>query len=375
MTRCSCGLGVGVLMLAVLAVLVGRVPVLQAVEIKDLYQAQVVVLDKGKKSRAEAFSQALSLVVIKVTGKVDSPTVKGIRTAIENPEAFVSRYDYRQQFAEASADHQQTGFSMDVTFNRAAVNKLLHKNQLPLWGENRPETLVWIASETNSERQILEEEDPSAVVQALKTASVQRGVPLLHPLLDMEDNLSLSLAELWGLFPAPIVSASRRYNAEPILAMRVYSSANGSVSGRIMLIFRGEVFHENINDVKVDVFANWSLSLVANRLAAFYAVLSDGSLEYPLRLQINAVNDVHDYAGLLRHLKSLTAIRTVMPEYVKGDILVLDLVIDGNPEQVNAEITLNRNLLRVYPALPVMPEDAVASESARKPDFYYLWQK
>ncbi|MCK5894885.1 MAG: DUF2066 domain-containing protein [Endozoicomonadaceae bacterium] len=372
MIRCSGGLGVWVLMLLVLA---GRVPVLQAVEINDLYQAQVMVIDKGKKSRTQAFSQALSLVVIKLTGKADAPTMKGMRAAIESPDAFVSRYDYYQQSTGASRDHQQAGFSMGVTFDRVALNKLLNHNQLPLWGKNRPDTLVWIASEMNSERQMLEEGDLSGVVQALKTASGQRGVPLLYPLLDMEDSLSLPLAELWGLFPAPIVKASRRYATEPILAMRIYSLASGNVSARIMFIFRGEVFYENISDINVDVLAGLSLSLVAHRLAAFYSVLSNASSEHTLRLQVNAVDDVHDYADLLRHIESLTAIRTVMPVSVKGDSLVLDLVIEGSQEQVEAEITLNRHLSRVYPALSVVSEDAVASESLRRPDLYYFWQK
>ena len=374
MTRLSWGLGVRLWMTALLCVIAA--PTLQAAEIKNLYQAQVMVPDQGRESRAQAFSQALAQVVIKVTGLVDAPAREGIRVAMQKPDVLVSRYDYRKvDTGEGDQANRQPGFMLDVSFNRAAVNKLLHDNRLPLWGDNRPETLIWVASEERGGRQMLGAESPSTVVAALQKASDQWGVPLLYPLLDVEDGLSLSMAELWGLFPAPVVQASGRYGVDPVLAMRVYPSGQDKVSGRVMFTFRGQVFNEDINDVTMDVFASRALSLVASRLAAFYAILSDGSSEHPLRLQVDAVNDVHDYAGLLRYLENLTAVRTVMPVRVKGDTLTLDLVIDGSPEQVDAEISLDRNLARAYPALPATPQETSMVEPIRRPDLYYVWQK
>ncbi len=374
MTRLSWGLGVRLWVAALFCVMVA--PTLQAAEIKNLYQAQVIVPDQGRESRAQAFSQALAQVVIKVTGQIDAPAREGVRIAMQKPDVLVSRYDYRKINAgDGDQANRQPGFTLDVSFNRVAVNKLLHDNQLPLWGDNRPETLIWVASEERGGRQMLGAESPSTVVAALQKASDQWGVPLLYPLLDVEDSLSLSMAELWGLFPAPVVQASGRYGVDPVLAMRVYSSGPDKVSGRVMFAFRGQVFNEDINDVTMDVFASRALSLVASRLAAFYAILSDGSSEHPLRLQVNAVNDVHDYAGLLRYLENLTAVRTVMPVRVKGDTLTLDLVIDGSPEQVDAEISLDRNLTRAYPALPATPVEVSEGEPVRRPDLYYMWQK
>ncbi len=374
MTRLSWGLGVRLWMTALFCVIAA--PTLQAAEIKNLYQAQVIVPDQGRESRAQAFSQALAQVVIKVTGLVGAPAREGIRVAMQKSDVLVSRYDYRKvDTGEEDQANRQPGFMLDVSFNRAAVNKLLHDNRLPLWGDNRPETLIWVASEERGGRQMLGAESPSTVVAALQKASDQWGVPLLYPLLDVEDSLSLSMAELWGLFPAPVVQASGRYGVDPVLAMRVYPSGQDKVSGRVMFTFRGQVFNEDINDVTMDVFACHALSLVASRLAAFYAILSDGLSEHPLRLQVDAVNDVHDYAGLLRYLENLAAVRTVMPVRVKGDTLTLDLVIDGSPEQVDAEISLDRNLARAYPALPATPQEPSMVEPIRRPDLYYVWKK
>lgn len=347
---------------------------LQAAEIRNLYQALITVPDQGNESRAQAFSQALAQVVIKVTGQINSPMQEGIRIAMRQPEALVSRYNYRKINVDTGDQaNRQPGFVLDVSFNRVAVNKLLRDNRLPLWGNNRPETIVWIASEEPGGRQILGADNSSAVVAALQDASEQWGVPLLYPLLDVEDNLSLSTAELWGLFPASVAQASRRYGMESILAMRVYPSAPGKVSGQVMFIFRGKVFSASIHEVTMDAFANQVLSLAAGRLSAFYAILSDGASEYPLQLQVTAVSNTHDYASLLRYLGNLTAVRTVMPVSIKGDTLILNLVVNGSPEQVDAEISLDRNLARA-PALPATPQESSMAEPARYPDLYYVWQ-
>ena len=61
----------------------------------------------------------------------------------------------RSMLTRAIRPNRQSGFVLDVSFNRVAVNKLLRDNRLPLWGNNRPETIVWIASEESGGRQIL----------------------------------------------------------------------------------------------------------------------------------------------------------------------------------------------------------------------------
>ena len=68
----------------------------------------------------------------------------------------------------------------------------------------------------------------------------------------------------------------------------------------------------------MDAFANQALSLAAGRLSAFYAIRSDGSSGYPLRLQVTAVSNAHDYASLLRYLGNLTAVRTVIASEHQG---------------------------------------------------------
>jgi hypothetical protein len=119
---------------------------------------------------------------------------------------------------------------LDITFNRTAVNKLLQDNALSLWGSNRAETLIWIAFQSRRIRLTGDFDDHLCqrqgkrlhtaltplvrhhqIAQALKVASIQWGVPLLFPLLDMEDRRSLPMAEHWGLFPAAVAKASGRF--------------------------------------------------------------------------------------------------------------------------------------------------------------------
>ncbi len=95
---------------------------------------------------------------------------------------------------------------LKVTFDRNAVERLLREKRLPVWDANRPGALVWIGVDQASHRRLGMPDDDTALYSVLTDSSGGRGVPLIFPLMDLEDQTLLQVADIWGDFEANIVA-------------------------------------------------------------------------------------------------------------------------------------------------------------------------
>ena len=89
---------------------------------------------------------------------------------------------------------------------------------IDLWESERPEFLIWATEERGLERLMIGQE-PNRIIERLMTASERFGVPMQRPLMDLEDTLALSPAEIWGEFAGAVNNASSRYGIEHVLVV------------------------------------------------------------------------------------------------------------------------------------------------------------
>ena len=89
---------------------------------------------------------------------------------------------------------------------------------IDLWESERPEFLIWATEERGLERLMIGQE-PNRIIERLMAASERFGVPMQRPLMDLEDTLALSPAEIWGEFAGAVNNASSRYGIEQVLVV------------------------------------------------------------------------------------------------------------------------------------------------------------
>jgi hypothetical protein len=89
---------------------------------------------------------------------------------------------------------------------------------IDLWESERPEFLIWATEERGLERLMIGQE-PNRIIERLMAASGRFGVPMQRPLMDLEDTLALSPAEIWGEFAGAVNNASSRYGIEHVLVV------------------------------------------------------------------------------------------------------------------------------------------------------------
>ncbi len=328
----------------------------QAAEVRGLYEAEVQVFSQKRSERATAMAAALAEVLVKVSGRPDAAQVKGVAQAIRHPARFLQQYRYRplaeERREQAVQEAALSGISRPepqivvFRFDRAAVDKVLRDNGLPVWGATRPATLAWLAVQDEGRRYLLGADSPEPVRELLSREAKRRGLALVLPLLDLQDQQALRFADVWGGFRDPILRASARYRTESILVGRMYRTSGGEWQAQWTLL-EGEQSQSwaaagALPAEVIDEGVSGAIEVLASR----YAPVA-GEQVGLLPVTIVNVRTLRDYARVSRYLQSLQAVEAVQVTRVDADQVTFELDVEGGPEAIAQTIALG-NVLRRY---------------------------
>ncbi|HBX26125.1 MAG TPA: hypothetical protein DEF72_01705 [Gammaproteobacteria bacterium] len=141
----------------------------------------------------------------KMTGVPQSQMMGQAPDLFSLSEALVNSYGYDGNF-----------FIVDIDV--IGLKTRLETAGIDLWESERPEFLIWATEERGLERLMIGQE-PNRIVERLMAASGRFGVPMRRPLMDLEDTLALSPAEIWGEFAGAVNNASSRYGIKHVLVI------------------------------------------------------------------------------------------------------------------------------------------------------------
>nr|WP_285817655.1 DUF2066 domain-containing protein [Echinimonas agarilytica] len=181
-----------------------------AVEVANLYTARVDAKLKLNDGLAQAFDQ----VIVRNSGHRDSLA----NVLVSQQRSKVK--DYLVQYGNIDEGGKRW---LEVAFNQEAIDRLLRQANLPIWGSLRPMTIVWLVEEENFKRELLNDQSPILQDSELKVAARSRGVPLMLPLLDLDDISTVDPSDIWGQFPGPARQASARYSADQMVMAKLFS--------------------------------------------------------------------------------------------------------------------------------------------------------
>jgi len=200
-----------------------------AVEVKDLYQASVIIQTQNSSDRVSALKKALAVVMLKVGGEKSVLNNPEIKKALVNYRLYLNKYRYQQKTRQLNSDKniktQEKQLFLLASFNEQKVNLLFQKAKLPLWGSLRPQVILWLVEEQGFKRSIISNSVDSDISQQIIDFSEQRGLPIVMPLMDLTDSNQIAINDIWGGFEKPIQKASNRYSAEAIVVMRLSNSS------------------------------------------------------------------------------------------------------------------------------------------------------
>lgn len=182
----------------------------QAAEVNDFYLVRLPV--SGAQLTDAQRSEALDDMLIRYSGLRELPASSALQSAQQQAGRYIAQTQTRNENGEKTAD---------VSFDPAAVQHLAQTLDLPVWNHDRPAIMLWLVDNRGNnsagERRIMLDQEYSAAREQLRQVAMERGIPLLLPLGDLEDNMAVSASDVYGNFINPIAAASLRYQPDAVL--------------------------------------------------------------------------------------------------------------------------------------------------------------
>lgn len=326
-----------------------------AIEVPDLYTGVVAVPDQNDPTRERAQSEALAQVLTKVSGSPAVLTHSLVQDNLNKASGFVQRYQFKVQNppVDAPADSPKQ-LLLEVSFDVRAVDRLLQSAAAPIWGKRRPLTLAWLAvSDANGRRLVGDDNEPS-ITQDIQQVSRDLGVPLLLPLLDLEEAASINISDVWGRFLDPMQEYSSRYAADAILVGRL-EEMSGQWQAEVSVL-HGQ-FRESFSATAPSRLQ--ALQVTMAQLAAFYAskyaVVIDLSKDAQQWVKVHNVYGLVDYGKVTNFLQSLQSVQQVDVARVERSVVTYSLRLIAEQAAFLQAISLDGRL-------QLVPESAFTSE-------------
>lgn len=336
-------------------------PATAAVQVDDLYQARVPVEDQGAGQRAQALQTAMREILTRIAGPFSLGDHPGIAQALKTPARYVVQYRYREErVMDEESEQPREQLLLWAQFEQQAIERLLRDNRLPTWGRQRPATLVWAAVEDGSQRRLLGGDTVSPIRDKLMEQAHRRGIPLLFPLLDLQDQRHLNFADVWAGFADAIREASSRYSAEAVLRVRLSRSQSDRWQARWTLYDQQQEYRWESADTELGPVLKSGVDGTADRLASRYAMKPGERTDAHLTVNVADVNSVRDYARLEHYIGSRAYVKESAVVEVSGSDVRFELVVRGDPEHFVRTLALGNVLVRTEDGQggdgPILPD-------------------
>ena len=333
---------------AVLFCVLLLLPVLAVQAAADkLFESEVVVANQSSGERSHAMKTALQEVLVRVTGQHAVLSSEPARVMLQNPAQLVQQYRYF-----TVPESEPPVLKLWVQFDGEAIRQVLQQQGVTYWGTERPDTLVWLAVEDRGERYVVAADDGTDVYRQVEQAARQRGVPVLFPLMDLQDQAQVRFSDIWGGFYENVLDASKRYNPQAVLIGRLNRSPSGGWSSRWHLQVAGKPSSWSDSHQQLDMLAQQGIDDTADILASRFAVSQAGSNLKTVNILVTDVDTLSDYARLSEYLSGLTAVVGVQVEQVTGTDIRYALQLNGNLEGLIHTVTIGTVLEPLTSAIP-----------------------
>ena len=301
-----------------------------------LHEATVPIADRTPAAKEAAVKQALSEVLIRLSGDagaLDQPANKAI---LAKPNQYLQQYQYE--------GGTEGGLYFRAGFDAAALEAALQQRGVTLWGRDRPPVLVWLAVD-DGQRRLLGAEDADRVLAEVQAAAHRQGLTLILPLLDLEDQSKVSFTQVHDIALEQLLPASERYQSQAVLVGSLKPDG-ANWSGDWGLHYAGADARWQASGAGLAAMLDAGLSQVDQRLVASTpkptAAMPPGQTRLPVRVE--GVTSLADYARVSAYLAGLPTVRSSELATASGQTLEFILDVQGGVLGLNQVVALDRVL-------------------------------
>ena len=317
-----------------------------AVVSQQLFESEVVVQSQAPAERSAAMKSALEEVLVRVAGQDSVLTTGPAMALLQKPSRLVQQYRYF-----TVPDSEPPILKLWVRFDGDAIRQSLQQQGLAYWGAERPDTLLWLAVEDRGKRYVVSADDNSDVHEQIVQVAKHRGVPILFPLMDLEDQSQARFSDIWGGFFEHVLTASKRYNPQAVLIGRLNRSTSGGWSARWYMDVAGRTASWSDSRQQLAALLQQGMDDTADQLASRFAVANQGG-DNVVRISVDGVRTLAAYARINEYLNSLTSVVDVQVEQLTGSQVQYSLQLNGGLQGLTRTVSIGTVLEPVAGEVP-----------------------
>ncbi|WP_196138297.1 DUF2066 domain-containing protein [Aliikangiella sp. G2MR2-5] len=315
-------------------------PVAWAVEVENLYQVEVAVKDQSQSARWKAAVTGFKEIMVRRSGSEQVLSAHEVQKAYSKVTAYLQRFEYE---AIESDDPEQV-FNLVLHYEPRLIDQLIQEAGMPIWSSNRPLTIMWFVVEESLQRQVLKgNEEVQPQVEMLRSEARRRGLPVIFPLMDLEDQVNISQSDIWGRFSMPIAEASQRYAADAIIFGRIAQLGEGW-EARVTYYNEGEEESLDLNESSIELLYASLTNHLAEMLCTKYCVVEQLQTNQ-LLMQVSNVGSFAAYKSLQKYLDGLSSVRSIEVSRIASNHVELKVSLLGELINLQEEIRLSNDLI------------------------------
>ncbi len=356
-------------------------------EVNNLYEARVLISnDDEKADRKTLLKKVFHKVLIKVTGSSNYLKSPNAQKIVASSQSLVQKFAFQSEpilehkkslneepensLPPANSKHEQQQTKQNqqeiptqtwfwARFNQYSTDQLLKQNKLAVWGNLRPNTLIWLSIENppqinknqqkikKMKREIITSANYPSIISLLNQQSERRGILLLFPFGDLQDKNKLSLSDLWGNYARAISAASLRYHPQATLAVRIYQEPSGLWIAKWSLYVLDKVQNWQTKHESLDIILSQGINSLADRLAELFALQANTLDDKSTIIQINNVTDFKAFQLVNSYFKRIAAIQSAHLVQVKGDSISYRIHYIGDEKHLIQSLILGEVLQKI----------------------------
>lgn len=323
---------------------------LSAATVEGLYEVEYPVETQMQEERGAAIEKAFELLLIRITGNSKIMELPASAELLKEAPQFVRQFRYSESKVSTGQngsflDGAKTQQVLHVVFNENAVKQALWNNHLPVWSKTRPATLIWIAIQDSDRRYILDSNETPEIAAVINAQAEKRGIPVIYPLMDLEDQVNIKVSDIWAGFKDNVVKASSRYPAEEIYVARIFLDPFGTWQARWTLLHGDETKVWQNSGADLSEILEQGIWQLGDELAQLYASTAlAGDDQNILRLKVADVKNLKDLVRTREYLESVAQISNLYLARVEKSDVTFHVELRSDIAALTRSIALGRTL-------------------------------
>jgi len=305
-----------------------------AVTVEDLFTVELPVADQTTSLRLESFSEAFKQVIVKVSGSDEALRSPAFERPIKGSARYVKQFRYITRNSADDEEVEAGRLYLRIDFNQQLIESLLRENNFPVWGRERPSSLLVISYDVNENIKLVADDSTPDLVEALDQAASIHAVPVLFPLMDLEDIALVKIGDIISRQYDSIDTMATRYAPDALLVGQIVGRSGEGWHGDWEVRFAEQIFKWKFKAPSKQAVIDQVIKHLARILALEYALEDHRRVEQTLLLSVSALEGIDNLIAVQKYLKSLNVVDSVRVAMINKDVITYRLKLRNDAEDL-----------------------------------------